>query len=59
MDDFIACTKSASMKRGRAEAIVGEVRDTVSRWNEYADQAGVSPLIRDQIRRSLRLSDLS
>jgi len=44
MDDFIACTKSASMKRGRAEAIVGEVRDTVSRWNEYADQAGVSPL---------------
>lgn len=57
IDDFIACAKSASMKRGRAEAIVSEVRDTVSHWNEYADQAGVPPSTRDQILRSLRLSD--
>jgi serine/threonine-protein kinase HipA len=57
IDDFIACAKSASMKRGRAEAIVSEVRDTVSHWNEYADQAGVPPSMRDRILRSLRLSD--
>lgn len=57
MDDFIACARSASMKRGRAELIVGEVRDTVSRWKVYADRAGVPASARDQIQASLRLRD--
>ena len=55
MDDFRACAKAASMKKGRAETIVKEVRQTVSRWREYADDAGVPPAWRDQIQANLRL----
>ena len=55
MEDFKACAKIASMKRGRAETIVNEVLETVSRWRDYADQAGVSPSMRDQIQHALRL----
>ncbi len=55
MEDFRACARAASMKRGRAEAIVNAVRDTVSRWRTYADDAGVPPAWRDEIGRTLRL----
>ena len=55
MEDFKACAKIASMKRGRAETIVNEVLEAVSRWRDYADQAGVSPAMRDQIQHALRL----
>lgn len=57
MDDFTACAKSASMKRGRAEAIFREVRETVSRWKDYAEAAGAPVSMRDQIQRTLRLKD--
>ena len=53
--DFRACAKTASMKRGRAEAIVEEVRHAVSRWKDFADEAGVDPAQRDKIRAALRL----
>lgn len=56
MDDFKACAKTASMKRGRAETIVGEVKDVVSRWRDYADEAGVPVAMRDQVQRTLRLA---
>jgi serine/threonine-protein kinase HipA len=55
MDDFKACAKAASMKRGRAETIINEVRETVSRWKDYAEEAGVPVAVRDQIQRTLRL----
>jgi len=58
MEDFKACAKVASMKRGRAETIVNEVLKTVSRWRDYADEAGVSPLWRDGIQQTLRLKIL-
>jgi len=56
MDDFSACAKVASMKRGRAEAIVNEVRESVSRWEDYAEEAGVPVSVRAQIQRTLRLN---
>jgi len=56
VDDFSACAKAALMKRGRAEAIVNEVRETVSRWKDYAEEAGVPVSVRDQIQRALRLN---
>ena len=56
MDDFKACAKGASMKRGLAETIVEEVQATVSRWPAYAEEAGISAPVRDQIQRTLRLS---
>jgi serine/threonine-protein kinase HipA len=53
--DFRACAKSAVMKRGRAEAIVEEVRAAVSKWPDYAEQAQVMQEWRKQIQRNLRL----
>jgi serine/threonine-protein kinase HipA len=58
LDDFIACARTASMKRGRAQAIIDGVRETVSRWPDYADEAGIDPVRRDQIQRTLRLETL-
>ncbi len=55
LEDFKACARAASMKRGRADAIFNEVRETVSRWKHYADEAGVPAVPRDQIYRTLRL----
>jgi serine/threonine-protein kinase HipA len=55
MDDFRACARAGSMKRGRAEAIVGEVRQTVSRWRHYAEEVGVPATWREQIQSTLRV----
>ena len=56
LDDFKVCAKTASLKRGRAEAIIEEVREVVSRWKTYADLAGVPPSWRGQIQNTLRLT---
>lgn len=55
LDDFRACAKAASMKRGRAETIVHEVQAVVSHWCEYADAAGLPADTRDKIQHTLRL----
>lgn len=55
MEDFKACAKTASMKRGRADAIVNEVLEKVSLWRNYADEVGVPGTLRDQIQNTLRL----
>jgi len=47
-DDFKRVAETASMKRGRAEAITREVAAAVGRWREFAEQAGV---LRDQIEK--------
>ena len=53
--DFRACAKSALMKRGRAEAIVEEVRAAVAKWPDFAEQANVMDEWRKQIQHRLRL----
>jgi serine/threonine-protein kinase HipA len=55
LSDFKVCASSASMKRGRAEAIIEEVRGVVARWRDYADESRVSPEQRDKIQAALRL----
>jgi serine/threonine-protein kinase HipA len=55
MEDFRACAKTASIKRGRAETIVEEVRAAVAAWEQYADDAKVFSSWRDQIQQNLRL----
>jgi len=57
MDDFKACAKTVSMKRGRAETIVKEVKKVVSHWQNYAADAGVPHAWRAQIQSNLRLND--
>jgi serine/threonine-protein kinase HipA len=54
--DFRSCAQTASMKRGRAEAILEQVRSTVARWPDYADRARVNPAQRDAIHTTLRLT---
>jgi len=56
MGDFRACGRSALLPRGRADALVGQVREAVARWPEFADQAGVPQASRDEIGRHLRLT---
>ncbi|MHB8811095.1 MAG: type II toxin-antitoxin system HipA family toxin [Desulfobulbaceae bacterium] len=55
LEDFRTCAKKASMKRGRAEAIIEEVWEILLRWRDYADEAGVAAIWREQIQRTLRL----
>ena len=55
MEDFSACAKTASMKRGRAAKIVAEVQATVSEWRSFAEEAGVPDVLREKIQRTLNL----
>lgn len=55
-DDFRAVAETASMKRGRCDAILAEVTDAVRRWREFADQAGVTPKQTEQIAAAHRLT---
>ncbi len=56
IEDFRACAKSASLKRGRAEAIVDEVRSAVAKWPDYAEKAHVDATWSKQIQHDLRLN---
>lgn len=56
LDDFKACARTASLKRGRAQKILAEVQATVSNWANYARQAGVPSAARDHIQRMLNLN---
>ncbi|HWY32936.1 MAG TPA: HipA domain-containing protein [Candidatus Acidoferrum sp.] len=53
--DFRACARSALMKRGRAEAIVEEVRAAVKQWPDFAEQADVMKEWRKIIRQNHHL----
>ncbi len=55
MEDFNACAKSASMKRGRAGKIVAEVQATASKWKFFAEKAGVPDGVCEKIQRTLNL----
>ncbi|EQD28698.1 HipA domain protein, partial [mine drainage metagenome] len=55
VEDFRACAATAGLKRGRAEAILDDIRAVVQRWPRYAQEATVPPAQRDQIRSALQL----
>lgn len=55
LDDFRACAKSGSLKRGRAKLILEEVRAAVHRWPEFAAQAGVPDTWQREIGKTHRL----
>ncbi len=55
LEDFKRCAEGASMKRGRAQTIIDEVRRVVRNWRDYADEARVLPEHREKIQASLRL----
>ena len=49
LDDLKAVAATASMKRGRAEAIAREVTSAIARWREFAAAAGVAERQSDMI----------
>jgi hypothetical protein len=57
INDFKECAKTASMKRGRAEKIIDEVKQAVAKWKEFAKHADVDPTQQDKIQTMLRISD--
>ena len=54
-EDFEAVAQVAGLKRGKHEAILSEVMDTVKAWHGYAETAGVLGSQREQITRNLRV----
>jgi len=56
LEDFKACAKAASMKRGRAASIIAEVQDTVANWREFAETAGVPEADAEHIQHNLNLT---
>ena len=56
LQDFESCAKAAVMKRGRAGAIIEEVRAAVKRWPEFAAEANLPDEWRDNIQNTHRLS---
>lgn len=55
-EDLRECARVASMKRGRADAIIDEVRSAVERWRDYASDGGVPETWAEQIHANLRVS---
>ena len=56
LGDFHACARVASLKRGRAQLLLGEISDVVSRWPAFAAEAGVVPRDIERIARTHRLT---
>ena len=54
IEDFRACAKNASMKRGRADEIIKQVQETVSNWKYNSQRAGVADDIADRLKKSHR-----
>jgi serine/threonine-protein kinase HipA len=55
MEDFDSCAKAAMMKRGRAAAIIEEVRAAIKLWTEFADQAHLTDKKTVKIQKAHRL----
>lgn len=54
-DDFVQCAEAASMRRGRANAILEEVCAAVAEWPVHAAEAGVDQADIERIARTHRL----
>jgi len=55
-EDFRKCAETASMKRGRAGAILAEVCQAVAAWPSFASEAGVDIKDVGRIQRTHRLA---
>lgn len=55
IEDFETCAKSSLMKRGRAGAILEEVRAAVARWPEFATAARLPDDVTARIQKTFRL----
>jgi serine/threonine-protein kinase HipA len=51
MADVVAAAKVAGLKRGRAKAILDEVRDAVKQWPRFGARAKLTDDVTEKIRR--------
>ena len=58
LEDFQACARTASMKRGRAEAILDEVLAVARGWPDYAEAARIPESTMQRVHQSMRLDGL-
>ncbi|MFT5445991.1 MAG: serine/threonine-protein kinase HipA [Gammaproteobacteria bacterium] len=58
VEDFKACAKNISMKRGRAEEILKEVQDAVLKWKSIAKETGVADDVAKRISKAQRIDIL-
>lgn len=58
LDDFRACARNASMKRGRAEDILQQVHSAVVNWKAFAEETGVPDATANSIAMVHRLDIL-
>lgn len=50
-EDLLKAGSSANIKK--SESVIMEINETVSRWKQFADEAAVSPALRNEIARTL------
>jgi serine/threonine-protein kinase HipA len=55
MADVHAGARSAGLKRGRADALLEEVRAAVARWRDFAARAKLDDDVSEKIQRAHRL----
>jgi len=59
IEDFKACAKLTSMKRGRAQVILEEVQRVVRKWSQFAEQVGVAAKFKNKIATAHRTDILT
>ncbi len=59
IEDFRACAKLLSMKRGRAEEILNQVQTAVLKWPYFADEAGIDTVTLNKISKAHRTDILA
>jgi serine/threonine-protein kinase HipA len=55
--DLKECAGTAGMKQGQWRIILEQVQSVVSRWKDFADEAGVPARQKHQIQKTLRLTE--
>ena len=58
LEDFEACSRTASMKRGRAKEILQQVQNGILKWKDFAEEAGVGNVVADSIAKTHRMNIL-
>lgn len=56
MEDFIELGKKADLKTIQIKSIIGQIKDTISRWRNFANQANVPSSLQKEIQNNLLAS---
>lgn len=56
LEDFIELGKKADLKIFQIKSIVGQIKETISHWENYANQTKVPPALQKEVKKNLNLS---